>query len=64
MGEAPLCTRYPRLFDICEDSDALVAQVLLPTGCRIIFRRNFGEKEMSQWDHMTEELDRVDLTLQ
>ena len=48
VGEAPLCTSYPRLFEICEDPEALVAQVLLPTGCRIIFRRNFGEEEMSQ----------------
>ena len=59
LGEAPLCDRFPRLFEISSDPNLSVAQAYQSGSWDLQFRRSFGPQEISLWDDLWNELEPV-----
>lgn len=57
IGESPLCTRFPRLFDISSNHDILIAQAYSGDSWRLSFRRTFGQEELDQWTCLLQEIE-------
>jgi hypothetical protein len=55
-GDAPLCSRYVRLFQILADPQGLISQMLREGRWNIRFRRSFGREEQESWVTLLQEI--------
>lgn len=61
-GECPLKVSFNNIFKICEQQEETIAQVYVDGQWQLTFRRNFGPREMMEWDEMQECLRGLQLT--
>ena len=61
-GESPLCTRFPRLYEISAKQDILVSQAYSGDRSHLQFRRTFWEEEVLQWEQLIQEIDVLSLS--
>jgi hypothetical protein len=54
VGEVPLNTRFPLLFDKCSDPLLKVGQARVAGNWHIGFRRNFGPEDVEQWTQLVQ----------
>lgn len=59
VGECPLNILFPHLFEICNQQNQTVKQILGGGEVDLTFRRNFGVIELEEW----ELLEKVDVTI-
>lgn len=58
-GEVPLKVRFHNLFKICRNPKQLACQVVENDMLQIDFRRNFGDKELQEWNELIEIVDKM-----
>lgn len=62
MGECPLKVTFENSFKICDKQNETVPQLFLEVCWQFNFRRNFGPREMMEWDELQTCLSGVVLT--
>jgi hypothetical protein len=61
-GTCPLMLTFPRLYDLCNQQNWVVAKVLRNGTINLTFRRNFGETEQTEWETLRSVLEGVTLS--
>jgi hypothetical protein len=62
QGKGPLKDRFPGLFAIAADQDAMVAAVFPGNACRVAFCRELGFGERVEWDNLSRLVDGLTLS--
>jgi hypothetical protein len=57
MGDAPLATRFPRLFSICDNPTIFVAHIISDPLHSLGFRRSFGPDDHTAWEDLYSEIE-------
>lgn len=61
IGECPLKITYDNIFKICEQQNATIREIFDGSNWNLTFRRNYGPREMMEWDELLQDLKDVRL---
>ena len=61
IGGCPLKSRIPHIFEICNQQEASIFEVLANNELFLTFRRTFGQLEVEEWLDLLREVENVNL---